>query len=281
MKLDTGWVTFASAGEDFPAYFARPPGATPGMPALVIIHEAFGVDAYIEDVASRFAAAGYETLAPDLLSPGGTRPTELTRPRLEAASAFLNANPAAWSNAIAREAALAGLPDDQRLSIAATLGKLFTPDEARAARLARYTEVLVAAVGHLRSGTAGGELGRKAARKIGAVGFCMGGALSGLLAAAEPGLDAAVVFYGTVPPAEKIAAIRCPMQGHYADPDPRITPHVAAFAEALQAQGVPFDAHVYPGARHAFFNDTAGSYGLDASRAAYARTLSFLLRHLA
>ena len=49
MKLDTGWVTFASAGEDFPAYFARPPGATPGMPALVIIHEAFGVEAYIED----------------------------------------------------------------------------------------------------------------------------------------------------------------------------------------------------------------------------------------
>jgi len=272
MKLDSGWVEFASAGENFPAYFARPPGATPGMPALVIIHEAFGVDEYIEDVANRFAAAGYETLAPDLLSPGGARPPELTRARLTAASAFLNANPAAWSNAIARDAALAALPDDQRGSIAATLGKLFTPDEARAARLARYTEVLAAAVGHLRSAAAG--------RKVAAVGFCMGGALAGLLAAAEPTLDAAVVFYGTVPPPDKTGAIRCPMQGHYADPDPRITPHVPAFAEALQARGVPFDAHIYPGARHAFFNDTAGSYGLDASRAAFARTLPFLLRHL-
>jgi carboxymethylenebutenolidase len=271
MKLDTGWVTFASAGEKFPAYFARPPRATPGMPALVIIHEAFGVDDYIEDVANRFAAAGYETLAPDLLSPGGTRPAELTRPRLDAASAFLNANPAAWSDAPAREAALAALPEDQRSSIAAALAKLFTPDEARAARLARYTEVLVAAVGHLKSA---------ASRKIASVGFCMGGALSGLLAAAEPALDAAVVFYGTVPPPEQVAAIRCPMQGHYADPDPRITPHVPAFAEALQAQGVPFDVNVYPGARHAFFNDAAGSYGLDASRAAFARTLSFLLQHL-
>lgn len=271
MKLDTGWVTFASAGENFPAYFARPPQATPGMPALLIIHEAFGVDAYIEDVANRFAAAGYETLAPDLLSPGGTRPPELTRPRLDAASGFLNANPAAWSGAPAREAALANLPEAQRTPIAATLAKLFTPDEARAARLARYTEVLVAAVGQLKS---------TASRKVASVGFCMGGALSALVAAAEPALDAAVVFYGTVPPPEKIAAIRCPMQGHYADPDPRITPHVPAFAEALQAQGVPFDVNVYAGARHAFFNDTAGSYALDASRAAFARTLSFLLRHL-
>jgi carboxymethylenebutenolidase len=108
----------------------------------------------------------------------------------------------------------------------------------------------------------------------------MGGALSGLLAAAEPALAAAVVFYGTVPPPEKIAAIRCPVQGHYADPDPRITPQVPAFAEALNARGVPFDVNVYPGARHAFFNDTAGAYSLDASRAAFARTLPFLLRHL-
>jgi len=272
MKLDTGWLKFASAGEDFPAYFARPPGATPGMPAVLIIHEAFGVDEYIEDVANRFAAAGYETLAPDLLSPGGTRPPELTRPSFTAASAFLNANPAAWSNAVARDAALAALPDDQRTALTATLGKMFTSDEARAARLARHTEVLTAAVRHLKSAAAG--------RKLASVGFCVGGALSGLLAAAEPALDAAVVFYGTVPPPDKAEAISCPMQGHYADPDPRITPHVPAFAEALQARGVPFDVHVYPGARHAFFNDTAGAYGLDASRAAFARTLSFLLRHL-
>lgn len=272
MKLDAGWVTFTSAGQDFPGYFARPPGATPAMPAIVVIHEAFGVDEHIEDVARRFAAAGYETLAPDLLAAGGTRPEELTRPRVTAAGAFLNANPASWSNAAAREEALSRLPPAEQASIAGTLGKLFTPDDQRAARLARYTEVLAAAVAHLRAGAP--------ARKIAALGFCLGGALSGLLASAEPSLSAAVVFYGTVPPTEKLPTIQCPLLGHYADPDPRITPHVPAFAEAMRAKGVPFDVHVYPGARHAFFNDTAGSYSLDASRAAFARTLPFLLTHL-
>jgi len=272
MKLDNGWVTFASAGQAFPGYFARPVGATAGGPAVVIIHEAFGVDGYIEDVVNRFATAGYETLAPDLLSPGGARPEELTRPRIEAASAFLNVNPAGWSNPAARQEALARLPEKERASIAATLGKLFTPDDQRAARLARYTEVLAAAVAHLR--------GSAPDRKVAAVGFCMGGALSGLLAAAEPTLNAAVIFYGTVPPAEKLSAIKCPLLGHYAEPDPRITPHVPGFAEAMKAQGTPFEFHVYPGARHAFFNDTAGAFNLDASRAAFARTLSFLLQQL-
>jgi len=274
MKLETGWTKFSSAGQDFPGYFARPRGATPAMPAVVIIHEAFGVDEYIEDVANRFATAGYETFAPDLLAAGGARPDELSRPRIEAAAAFLNANPAGWSSPVAREEGLARLPAEQRAPIAATLGKLFTPDEQRAARLARYTEVLVSAVGHLR---AGAQMG---GRKVASLGFCMGGALSGLVAAAEPTLNAAVVFYGTVPPPDKIAAIRCPMMGHYADPDPRITPHVPALAEALKAQGVLFEAYTYPGARHAFFNDTAGAYSLDAGRAAFARTLPFLLQHL-
>jgi len=272
MQLESGWTRFASAGQDFPGYFARPPGATAALPAVVIIHEAFGVDAYIEDVAQRFATAGYETLAPDLLAPGGARPEALARARITAANAFLNANPAAWSSAGARDEALARLPDDQRVSVGETLGKLFTPDDQRAARLARYTEVLVASVAHLRAAIPG--------RKIAALGFCMGGALSGLLAAEEPTLNAAVVFYGTVPPADKVAAIRCPILGHYADPDPRITRHVPGFAAALKAKGVPFDVHVYPGARHAFFNDTAGAYSLEASRAAFARTLPFLLQHL-
>ena len=272
MKLGTGWLTFAAAGQDFPAYFARPVSATADGPAVVIIHEAFGVDAYIEDVVNRFATAGYETLAPDLLSPGGARPDPLTRPRIEAASAFLNVHPAGWSNPAAREEALGRLPEGERASMAATLGMLFTPDDQRAARLARYTGVLAAAVAQLRETAPN--------RRVAAVGFCLGGALSGLLAAAEPTLNAAVVFYGTVPPPDRVAAIKCPMQGHYADPDPRITPHVPAFAEAMKAQGTSFDFHVYPGARHAFFNDTGAAFNLGAARAALARTLSFLLQHL-
>jgi hypothetical protein len=40
--------------------------------------------------------------------------------------------------------------------------------------------------------------------------------------------------------------------GHYADPDPRITPHIPAFAGAMREAGKNFESHVYP-APHAFF----------------------------
>ena len=39
--------------------------------AVVVIQEAFGVNAHIEDVTRRFAAAGYHAVAPDLFHRGG------------------------------------------------------------------------------------------------------------------------------------------------------------------------------------------------------------------
>ena len=42
-------------------------------------------------------------------------------------------------------------------------------------------------------------------------------------------------------------------------------------------EGVDFSSHVYPGARHAFFNDTnPRSYHPEAAADAWARTLAFL-----
>lgn len=269
MKLETEWVQVESGGHGVPAYRARPPGARTPLPAVVVIQEVWGVDDHIEDVANRFAAAGYEALAPDLWSGTGARPEILTRERVNAVRAFLAASPAAWSSPEARQAALAQLPEAQRDSLAATMGGFFGSDEGRPARFARYLEIVQGAVAFLRP----------ADRKVGSVGFCMGGGLSGMLAVAEPTLSAAVVFYGTPPAAEGIPRIACPVLGHYGDPDPRITPSIPAFAEAMAAAGKSFEHHVYA-APHAFFNDTSLAYRPDAARAAWARTLAFFLAHL-
>jgi carboxymethylenebutenolidase len=70
--LITTTVQFPSSGTDINAYLAHPEKAAAG-PAVLICHENRGLTAHIQDVARRFAKAGYAALALDLLSrEGGT-----------------------------------------------------------------------------------------------------------------------------------------------------------------------------------------------------------------
>jgi carboxymethylenebutenolidase len=65
-------VQFPSGGTEISAYLARPEGGAPG-PAVLVCHENRGLTPHIQDVARRFAKAGYAALALDLLSrEGGT-----------------------------------------------------------------------------------------------------------------------------------------------------------------------------------------------------------------
>jgi carboxymethylenebutenolidase len=54
----------AEDGHAFSAYVASPAGARRG--GIVVVQEVFGVNAHIRDVCDRFAAAGYQALAPAL-----------------------------------------------------------------------------------------------------------------------------------------------------------------------------------------------------------------------
>ena len=70
--LVTETVRIPAGGTDISAYLARPEAGASG-PAVLICHENRGLTPHIEDVARRFAKAGYAALALDLLSrEGGT-----------------------------------------------------------------------------------------------------------------------------------------------------------------------------------------------------------------
>jgi len=70
--LTTATVRFAADGTDISGYLARPESGTAG-PAVLVCHENRGLTPHIQDVARRFAKAGYAALALDLLSrEGGT-----------------------------------------------------------------------------------------------------------------------------------------------------------------------------------------------------------------
>ena len=111
--------------------------------------------------------------------------------------------------------------------------------------------------------------------QLGSVGFCWGGARSFLLAADSKLIRAAVVFYGSAPPNEKLAQVRVPVLGVYGETDERITSKVPEVAEILKKSGKQYEYKIYPGAGHVFFNDTGERYNEAAAKDAFLRTLTF------
>lgn len=150
-------------------------------------------------------------------------------------------------------------------------------DKARVlfARLDRknQTEDIVAAAGFLKSHP-------ECTGRIGAVGFCNGGTIVGLLAVRLPDLAAAVPFYGTQPSAADTAKIKAPLLIHYADHDDRVNAGWRPFEAALKANGVRYEMHMYPGTYHGFHNDTTPRYDEAAAKLAWSRTVAFFKEHL-
>ncbi len=270
MDLESGWIEYRSGGEPVRAWRARPAAAQAPLPAVLVIQEIWGVDAHLRDLVRRLAEAGYVALAPELYSRGG-KPPELSEERVDAAKRVVDGiPPASWWDPAARDAAVARLGSEGP-RLAATFGRLLSQDRP----IERWLADLRAAVAHLRGAP------EVAGRRVGSVGFCLGGALSLQLAASEPSLSAAVVFYGASPPPERAAAIRCPVLGLYGGDDPRVLATVPPFAEAMARSGRSFEQHVYPATPHAFFNDTRRSWRPEAARDAWWHVLGFLAGALA
>lgn len=116
--------------------------------------------------------------------------------------------------------------------------------------------------------------------KLGVIGFCYGGGVAGILAVRMPGLAAAVPFYGAQPPASEVAAIRAPLQIHYAGLDERINAGWPAFEKALQDNGKTYEMHMYADVHHGFHNDTTPRYDEKAATLAWSRSLDFFDRYL-
>ncbi len=271
MAIKGEWIRYGRGS----GYFARPEKAVTPLPGVLVIQEIGGVGRNIEELTRRFAAAGYAALAPDLFAVDGVRLPALADERIRAAFAFgATQPPGAMFDPALREAALAKLPETERRAIAETYGQMFS--YARGGSAETLMEPLSLGFRHLHD-----ERAETRGQKIGCVGFCMGGGLSALLACEEPALSGAAVFYGTTPPAPKIAHITCPIIAFYGAKDQRVNAGIPGFLEGMRAAGKSFEHHVYEGAGHAFFNDDGPGYEVNAARDSFARLLTFFSQTLA
>jgi carboxymethylenebutenolidase len=136
------------------------------------------------------------------------------------------------------------------------------------------TKNFVAAVKYLKTHP-------KSNGKVGCTGFCWGGGMTNEVAVNAPDLDAAVPYYGIQPPAEDVAKIKAPIMAHYAGNDERINAGIPAFEEALKKNNIEYQIFIYPGAGHAFNNDTnPDRYNEEAAKLAWKRTVEFFKEKL-
>lgn len=118
--------------------------------------------------------------------------------------------------------------------------------------------------------------------KVGAIGFCWGGAYVNRLAVdAGSDLDAGVVYYGTAPAPSQAARVAAPLLIHCAGLDARVNATAFPWVEALRAANKPVTFQLYDGVNHAFHNDTSAErYNKEAATLSWQRTLAFFKRNL-
>lgn len=226
--VKTETVSYKSGSETVNGYLALPEGGGK-HPAIIVIHEWWGLNDWVKQQAQNFAKQGYVALAVDLYrGKTGTTPDEA-------------------------HILMRGLPDDRGLR---DLEAAFTYLSAR-------TDVEV--------------------KKIGSIGWCMGGGWSIKLAEDQPKLAAFVVNYGPLPTdAAIIAKIQAPMLGNFGADDKGIPPEaVNAFESAMKSAGKTEDIKIYDGAGHAFQNpNNKDGYRPQATADADKRIDAFFAKNL-
>lgn len=229
-------ITLATADGPMPTYVAEPAGPPRG--GVVVVQEAFGVTDHIQNVARRFAAAGWRAAAPALFHRSAAPAPVLAYDDLEHAVPLMG-----------------GLNRDG----------LMVDIDAATAFLAEGGTPLhrTAVVGFCMGGTV--TTIAAASRPFGAaVAYYGGGLRAGR--------------FGCPPLIEVAPHLQTPWLGLYGDLDKGIpVEDVEAMETAARTAPVPTGVVRYPDAHHGFnCDDRPAVYSAEATRAAWSHTLTWL-----
>jgi carboxymethylenebutenolidase len=244
-------IEYAGQGGDaVNALLAQPSGE--GLRAgLVLVHEVFGLEAHIEELALRFAAEGYVVVAPDLWSREG-------RPGPEPSEG----EPAPEWSVEQIQGAVTELSDRRALAdLEAALGWLEVREDVDRDRLV--------VVGFCMGGNYAYQLGCTS-RRVAAVVDFYGRLVYDELSASKP-----------IQPLELALNLSSPSLFHFGRQDASIPEeHVARLETVLGQFAKRFEVERWTGAGHGFLNEYRAGYHGPSARAAWDRTLRFLREEL-
>lgn len=119
-------------------------------------------------------------------------------------------------------------------------------------------------------------------KKLGLMGFCIGGFMTLVVASRYPDLGAVVAFYGAGydPTPEEVAKINAPVLANYGSRDQSVPPNqIKKIQQVYQAEGKDLTVKIYD-AGHAFLNPAHGMGNEKAAAEAWPLAVNFLKQHL-
>ncbi len=235
-------ITYDSNGRSLPLFIAGPASPTKA-PALILVHEIFGLNDHIRDVARRFAAQGIRVFATDLFHGRENLPSDKTD---------LGAMRAVWEN----------IPD----------GELIGDLQVLFMTISKRPDVIAQSIGTLGY-CMGGAISFMFACSNPAVAFAVD--YYGRVKYPELSLQK------PKHPIDYAVGKICPVLGIFSGIDPLIPlADVELFEQTAMKYASHAEVKVYLNAPHAFFNDRRENYREEEARDAWQLTLAFIDRHV-
>jgi carboxymethylenebutenolidase len=240
-------LTFAGAGDEpIKGYLALPAGAPESRPAMIVIHEAMGLNEHIRDIVNRLANLGYVSLGVDLYTreggppPAGDMPAMMER--------------------------LFSIPDERVVGDLEGAAEFLRARDDVSGRVGcigfcmggRYTLLFATSSDHLDAAV-----------------DCWGGFID----RSTP--DEVSTPARPTPPLERAGQLSCPLLAAVGAEDQNPSPALGEqLREAAARSGQPVQIDIYEDAGHAFFADYRPNYRPAAAAKLWEQIVPFLAAHL-
>jgi len=238
--------------KNIPAYLVEPEKAGK-YPAIILIHEVWGLNDHIKDVANRLSQVGYVVIAPDLLVDTGI----YDHLNDQLMKRMFDPDPEIHNDA----------QKELRFAMAPTQSPTFAEETIKSIQTVfDYVRLL-----------------QSTTNKTGIIGYCFGGSYAYAFAVKQPLLSAVIPFYGYSDHSQDdIEKITAPVLAFYGEKDSALINALPGLIDKMNKANKQFKHKIYPNTGHAFFNDTNSmSYNKAAADDAWQETLMFLQQNLA